>query len=142
MMTYTHRNSRFFDTALSSKKDLFARGGRRNDAHYLISTGESSHIFTRGEGEAQKKKALRYTTTMFKSSLVLTAFLLSVLTRESVSLTDNDDAPYVLRWASSGGGWRAMAANCGYTSSFAATGLITSEDSKFTAISTNSGGSW
>jgi hypothetical protein len=76
---------------------------------------------------------------LFKGSLVLTVFLLSVFTKSSVSQTEDD---YVLRWASSGGGWRAMAANCGYTGAFAATGLITAEDSKFTAISTNSGGSW
>jgi hypothetical protein len=79
------------------------------------------------------------TMMLFKGSLVLTVFLLSVLTKSSVSQTEDD---YELRWASSGGGWRAMAANCGYTAAFAATGLITTEDSKFTAISTNSGGSW
>jgi hypothetical protein len=77
---------------------------------------------------------------VLKGSLVLTVFLLSLLTRNSVSEAENND--YVLRWASSGGGWRAMAANCGYTGAFAATGLITAEGSKFTAISSTSGGSW
>jgi hypothetical protein len=38
---------------------------------------------------------------VLKGSLVLTVFLLSLLTRNSVSEAENND--YVLRWASSGG---------------------------------------
>jgi hypothetical protein len=41
--------------------------------------------------------------------------------QSSVSRTEDD---YVLRWASSGAGWK-HGSNCGYTGAFAATGLIT-----------------
>ena len=35
---------------------------------------------------------------------------------------DDNNVDYVLRWASSGGGWRAMVANLGYANAFAQTG--------------------
>jgi hypothetical protein len=54
------------------------------------------------------------------------------------------DSDYVLRWASSGGGWRSMISNIGYANAFTQAGLIDPVQGKcnFTAISSNSGGSW
>lgn len=49
----------------------------------------------------------------------------------------------VLRWVSSGGGWRAMAASMGFANVFKQAGLIDdSEASKFSAMSFNSGSAW
>ncbi|CAB9497417.1 expressed unknown protein [Seminavis robusta] len=49
-----------------------------------------------------------------------------------------------LRWASSGGGQRAMTANVGWAHAFSRAGLIdaSTSSSLFSAVSTNSGGSW
>jgi hypothetical protein len=54
------------------------------------------------------------------------------------------DSDYILRWASSGGGWRSMISNIGYVNVFTQAGLIDPVQGKcnFTAISSNSGGSW
>lgn len=54
------------------------------------------------------------------------------------------DSGYVLRWASAGGGWRSMISNIGYANSFAQSGIIDPNRGtcNFTAISSNSGGSW
>ena len=49
---------------------------------------------------------------------------------------------YDLRWSASGGGWRAMVANMGFANLFQHAGLLGNDSSSFTAISTNSGGSW
>jgi len=53
---------------------------------------------------------------------------------------ENDDS--VLRWASSGGGWRAMCNNIGFANLFYQAGLINQSSSKFTAVSAASGGSF
>lgn len=45
-------------------------------------------------------------------------------------------------WSSTGGGWRAMAADMGFANLFYQAGLINNEASSFSAISTTSGGSW
>lgn len=49
---------------------------------------------------------------------------------------------FVNRWASSGGGWRAMTSVTAFANVFAQAGLITDSSSSFTAISTESGASW
>jgi len=53
-----------------------------------------------------------------------------------------DDAGYDLRWASSGGGWRAMTSNMGFANAFAKAGLINETSCAFRGISANSGGAW
>lgn len=53
-----------------------------------------------------------------------------------------ENAESVLRWASSGGGWRAMSNNVGFANLFSQAGLINQTSSKFTAISAASGGSF
>lgn len=47
-----------------------------------------------------------------------------------------------LRWASSGGGWRAMFGAMGFANVFQQAGLFSADSSEFSAISTNSGSSW
>jgi hypothetical protein len=51
---------------------------------------------------------------------------------------DNDE----IRWASSGGGWRSMVVNMAFANVFARAALMDSNQSRFTAISSTSGGSW
>jgi len=53
-------------------------------------------------------------------------------------VTAGDD----MRWASSGGGWRSMVADMAYANLLQRAGIFTDKDSSFSAISTNSGGSW
>jgi hypothetical protein len=53
----------------------------------------------------------------------------------------------VVRWASTGGGWRSMAAVMGFANLFGQAGLLPTDvtsatNSQFSAISTNSGASW
>jgi len=48
----------------------------------------------------------------------------------------------VYRWVSSGGGWRAMAADMGFANAFTQAGLISPTESKLSAMSSTSGGSW
>lgn len=52
----------------------------------------------------------------------------------------NDEA--VIRWASTGGGWRSMFACMGFGYVFQQAGVLDDDHSHFTAVSTNSGGSW
>lgn len=57
-------------------------------------------------------------------------------------LYDEINAPPEIRWASSGGGWRAMFASIGFANVFQQAGLFSQDSSKLSAISTNSGSSW
>lgn len=70
-----------------------------------------------------------------KLLILISSFLLSN------SFCRGDDS-YVLRWASSGGGWRSMVANMGYVNAFRQADLISTDKTNFTAISSTSGGSW
>jgi len=45
-------------------------------------------------------------------------------------------------WATSGGGWRAMAGSMAYSNVYAQAGLFSDSDSSFTGVSSNSGGTW
>jgi hypothetical protein len=53
-----------------------------------------------------------------------------------------DDDTTVLRWASSGGGWRSMVVNMGFANAFMQAGLIDDQTCHFSAVSSNSGGTW
>ena len=61
---------------------------------------------------------------------------------------DTDGQRPLLRWASTGGGWRSQFACVGFANLFAQSGLFaqdggeTSSSSAFSAISTTSGASW
>jgi hypothetical protein len=61
-----------------------------------------------------------------------------------VNETGAGSKSYVLRWASSGGGWRSMISNMGYANIFAQAGIIDPVRGRcnFTAASFNSGGTW
>ena len=45
-----------------------------------------------------------------------------------------DDGDYVMRWSSTGGGWRAMVACMGYANTFNQAGLFRGSKSRFSAI--------
>lgn len=47
-----------------------------------------------------------------------------------------------LLWATSGGGWRAMAGSMAYANVYAQAGLFSDSASSFTGVSSNSGGTW
>lgn len=76
------------------------------------------------------------------------AFLLGILPRPAEAqstlgdIHDEINAPPQIRWASSGGGWRAMFASIGFANVFQQAGLFSQNSSKLSAISTNSGSSW
>ncbi|CAB9522859.1 expressed unknown protein [Seminavis robusta] len=54
----------------------------------------------------------------------------------------DDDTDTVVRWSSTGGGWRAMFACVGFANVFQQAGLMSEDSSLFSAIATNSGASW
>lgn len=56
--------------------------------------------------------------------------------------SSNEGNEYDLRWAVPGGGWRAMSAGAAYANVFVQAGLIGPNSSEFSAISSNSGGTW
>ena len=58
------------------------------------------------------------------------------------ALTEASGANSVNRWASTGGGWRAMAADMAFANVFVQAGLFTDDASEFSAVSTESGGTW
>lgn len=67
--------------------------------------------------------------------IVIATFSSSVLmvgAADDTATTSNDDA--VFRWASTGGGWRAMFACIGYANVFQQAGLFTEDSSLFSAI--------
>jgi hypothetical protein len=59
-----------------------------------------------------------------------------------VSEIRGDDDATVLRWASSGGGWRSMVVNMGFANAFVKAGLLDDQTCQFSAVSSNSGGTW
>lgn len=62
--------------------------------------------------------------------------------RASLGDVYEDTSSVDIRWASSGGGWRAMVASMGFANAFRQAGLFSANSSKLSAISTNSGSSW
>ena len=61
---------------------------------------------------------------------------------KSNQLAEANETSYVLRWSSSGGGWRAMMANMGFANAFARANILSQSSCHFTAISGNSGAAW
>lgn len=66
----------------------------------------------------------------------------SLSSRKTTSSEQSSSSDYVLRWAASGGGWRAMVTHMSFANVFAQAGLLGSDSTEFSAISSNSGGSW
>lgn len=62
----------------------------------------------------------------------------------SLAESNNESAEeeIVYRWASTGGGWLAMSADMAFANVFAQAGVIDDTSSAFTAVSTESGGTW
>ncbi|CAB9505333.1 expressed unknown protein [Seminavis robusta] len=57
-----------------------------------------------------------------------------------IGVSAQDDTDII--WSSTGGGWRAMFADIGYVNVFQQAGLMTHNSTRFSQVSTVSGGSW
>ena len=75
--------------------------------------------------------------------ILLAIALLLCLRLNATATAHKKKKKTVLRWVSSGGGWRAMASSIGFANAFKQAGLIgASKASKFSAMSFNSGSAW
>jgi hypothetical protein len=62
--------------------------------------------------------------------------------RAATATTTAAKSDVVNRWASTGGGWRAMTSITAFANVFAQAGLLSNTSSAFTSVSTESGASW
>ena len=112
----------------------------------------SSEDFTlQAPTTAKYHRELKDTPCASKTSSSASSKTESSTTKPSASKSSSrdDDDEYVLRWASSGGGWRAQAASIGFANLFAKAGILgsgrggkSSSKRRISAVSTNSGSTW